>query len=62
MASADELRVEYIPTGIIPFDILLGGGLPRGRFVTAVGDFSTIKSLLGLKALAQVRPPVGSGR
>lgn len=61
MASADELRVEYIPTGIIPFDILLGGGLPRGRFTTVVGDFSTIKSLLGLKALAQVQAAGGVG-
>lgn len=51
-ASDKQFVVEYAPTGLLPFDILLGGGLPRGRFTVCVGDWSTLKSYVGLSAIA----------
>lgn len=55
MGSDRRYEVEYMPTGLLPFDILLNGGIPRGRFVTVTGAFSTLKSYLGLKALAETQ-------
>lgn len=48
MASNPAYKVEYISTGLLPFDILLQGGMPRGRFVQIHGDYSTLKSYIGL--------------
>ena len=55
LASAPSLVVTYIETGVFPFDFLLQGGLPRGRFVEIFGDYSTLKSYVGLKAIASVQ-------
>ena len=55
MATAPEFSVDYIPTGVLPMDILLHGGLPRGRFVEIYGDYSSLKSYIGLSAIAQVQ-------
>lgn len=53
MSGSDPaLRVEYLPTGVLPFDLLLQGGLPFGRFVEIFGDYSTLKSYVGLCAIA----------
>lgn len=59
LASDESLKVTYIQTGLLPFDILLQGGLPRGRFVECYGDFSTIKSYVGLCAIKQVQQEGG---
>ena len=51
-ANHPDYQVTYAPTGVLPFDILLQGGLPRGRMVELYGDYSTMKSYVGYNALA----------
>lgn len=50
---------RYIPTGLLPVDVLLQGGLPVGRFTVIVGDYSTLKSYIGLCAIAQCQKAGG---
>lgn len=52
MASDESLKMQYQPTGVLPFDILLGGGLPRNRYVILKGSPSTLKSYVGYSAIA----------
>lgn len=52
MASDSDLAVTYLSTGVLPIDVLLQGGIPRGRFTTITGDFSTLKSYVGLRTIA----------
>lgn len=52
LGSDPSLEVEYIPTGVGPIDYLLGGGLPRGRSVEIYGDYSSLKSYIGLCSCA----------
>lgn len=52
-ASDPYYKVTYLPTGIAPIDDLLQGGIPYGRFVEFFGDYSTLKSYVGYKAIAQ---------
>lgn len=52
LASEPEFEVTYLPTGVVPIDILLGGGLPRNRFTEVYGDYSTLKTWVALKAIA----------
>lgn len=59
MASDDDLKVTYLPTGVLPIDTLLQGGIPRGRFVTITGDWSTLKSFVGLRAIATTQATGG---
>lgn len=51
-ASDPEFVVEYLPTGLLPIDVLLNGGIPMGRFVELYGDYSTLKSYIGYHAIA----------
>lgn len=44
LASDEKFVTKYIPTGVMPMDILLRGGFPRGRFTMLQGDWSTLKS------------------
>jgi len=53
LGSNKALVVEYIPTGVLPIDHLLGGGIPRGRFTEIFGAYSTLKSYVGLSTIAQ---------
>jgi recombination protein RecA len=55
LGSDPSLEVEYLPTGVIPIDVLLKGGLPRGRWTELYGDFSTLKSYVAYRALASVQ-------
>ncbi len=55
LGSDPGLVVTYIPTGILPIDYLLGGGIPRGRVTEIFGAFSTLKSYIGLRTIAQVQ-------
>lgn len=57
--SDDRFKVSYIPTGLLPVDILLQGGLPRGRFTTIQGDWSTLKTYVGLNAAREVQAAGG---
>jgi recombination protein RecA len=53
MGSDDSLKVEYISTGILPVDDMLNGGLARGRFHEIYGEFSSLKTYIGYKAIAE---------
>lgn len=55
MGSDPSLVVDYLPTGVLPIDVLTQGGLPLGRFVEVYGDWSALKSYIGLKAIAQAQ-------
>lgn len=50
LGNDPSLEVEYLPTGVGPIDYLLGGGLPFGRSVEIYGDYSSLKSYIGLCA------------
>lgn len=56
---ASEVKVEYLPTGVLPLDWLLGGGLPRGRMVELFGPYSTLKSYVGLSAIGRTQQAGG---
>ena len=57
--SNESFKAKFIPTGLLPVDVLLQGGLPRGRFSVVVGDYSTLKSYIGLCAIAQCQKAGG---
>ena len=59
LGSDLDLQVEYLPTGVLPIDVLLQGGIPKGRFVEFYGDYSTLKSYVGLKAIASTQASGG---
>ena len=61
MGSDPSLVVQYISTGVLPIDVLLKGGLPRGRWTEIYGDFSTLKSYVAYRALAEVQRTGGVG-
>jgi recombination protein RecA len=52
MGSDPYYNVEYLQTGIAPIDDLLQGGIPYGRFVEIFGNYSTLKSYVGYRAIA----------
>ena len=45
---------EVFPTGISEVDVVLGGGLPRGRITEVAGAASTGKTSFGLTAIAAI--------
>lgn len=55
LGSDPSLEVKYWPTGVLPIDYLLNGGMPAGRFIEIFGDYSTLKSFIALKALGSVQ-------
>lgn len=55
MANDERLKIEYIPTGVLPIDHLLGGGIPRGRITELFGAYSTMKSYITLTTIAQAQ-------
>lgn len=57
--SNQKFTTEYMSTGVLPFDIIMGGGIPRGRYVELTGDYSTLKSFLALNTIAQVQQDGG---
>lgn len=52
MGNDPRYKVTYTPTGLLPFDILLQGGIPRGRHIEFYGDYSTLKSFAAYNAIA----------
>jgi recombination protein RecA len=60
MGSDPTWTVEYLPTGVLPIDILTNGGLPKGRFTQIIGDYSTLKSYVGLRAIATTQAAGGT--
>lgn len=60
LGSDPSLIVKYLPTGCLPVDVILGGGLPRGRSVEIFGGFSTLKSYIGLRSIATTQAGGGT--
>lgn len=54
-ASDARFEVNYLPTGLAPIDDLFMGGLPFGRSTMIHGDYSTLKSYVGLCAIASAQ-------
>jgi recombination protein RecA len=52
MGSDPFWEVTYLPTEVGPIDDLFGGGIPFGRFIELFGNYSTLKTWVGLKAIA----------
>ena len=56
LTADDELyRAGYWPTGLLPIDVVTGGGVARGRMFFTAGESQTLKSLIGLATIAQVQ-------
>jgi recombination protein RecA len=60
LGSDPTFSVEYLPTGVLPIDVLLGGGFPRGRFTEIYGAYSSLKSYIGLCCAALVQQAGGT--
>lgn len=59
LGSDDDLTVKRWPTGLVPIDYALDGGIPRGRFIEVYGPYSTLKSYVLYTALGQVQQQGG---
>lgn len=59
MASHPDLEVTRWKTGVVPIDVLLDGGIPRGRFIEVFGPYSTLKSYWLYRSLASVQQQGG---
>ena len=59
-ANEDKYKVSYWPTGLLPIDVLLQGGFPKGRFVEIFGPYSSLKSYVGLCTIAQIQSQGGT--
>ena len=51
----ERFKIKKIPTGILSFDILTGGGIPIGRWVEIYGDESLLKTSIALMAISEVQ-------
>ena len=60
VVMGSDVKVERIPTGILPMDYILDGGLPKNRFVEIYGDYSTLKSYVAYKAIAETQKNKGT--
>lgn len=57
--SDESLVVKRLPTGVLPIDVLLDGGIPTGRFTELFGAYSTLKSFIGLSCIARTQASGG---
>lgn len=57
MSDPDILSevTEFVSSGCLPLDIIMGGGFPVGRITQIFGDFSSGKSLVAVHALKQTQ-------
>jgi len=55
LGSDESLLVKRLPTGVLPIDHLLDGGIPTGRFTELFGAYSTLKSYIALSCIAQTQ-------
>ncbi|MGB3297649.1 MAG: recombinase RecA [Phormidesmis sp.] len=60
LGMAHKLKVETIPSGALPLDMALGGGLPKGRISEIYGPESSGKTTLALHAIASVQAQGGT--
>lgn len=54
-ADNKKFKLERIPTGILPVDILLGGGIPLGRWIEIFGDYLSLKTTIMLMIMAEAQ-------
>ena len=60
MGERSNVKVDVIPTGILPVDVALGiGGFPRGRIVEVFGPEGSGKTTLALHAIAEAQKAGG---
>ena len=58
--TADQLKIDVIPTGSIALDLALGvGGLPRGRIIEIYGPEASGKTTLALSVVAEAQKKGG---
>lgn len=60
LGSDPSLAVRYWPSGILPFDVITGGGVAAGRSIEIFGDYSTLKTYIGLCTIAVVQESGGT--
>lgn len=60
VGSDPSLVVRYLPTGVLPIDVLLKGGIPRGRVTEVFGSYSSLKSYVALRAIATTQEAGGT--
>jgi recombination protein RecA len=60
LASDESLVVTNIPTGVLPIDYLLRGGIPRGRITEFFGAYSTLKSYIAYCAISECQAEGGT--
>ncbi len=60
LGETRKLQVEMIPTGALPLDVALGGGLPKGRVTEIFGPESAGKTTLALHAIASIQSQGGT--
>lgn len=60
LGSDERFKTSVLPTGCLPIDYLLGGGVPRNRWTEFYGDFSTLKSYVALCCIAATQKAGGT--
>lgn len=60
LGDAQQIQVETIPTGALPLDMALGGGLPKGRVIEIYGPEGAGKTTLALHAIANIQSQGGT--
>lgn len=53
--SDSRFNIHKIPTGVLSLDILLDGGFAQGRWIQLFGDYSSLKTTIALKTMAQAQ-------
>lgn len=59
MGSKPIVKEERFTTGALPLDIVLGGGIPKGRIVELFGAESSGKTLISSKCIAECQKAGG---
>ena len=59
MGSKPQMKEERFTTGALPLDIILGGGIPKGRIVELFGAESSGKTLISTKCIAECQKAGG---
>ena len=60
LGNHERFQTAVLPTGVLPIDYLLGGGVPRNRWTEFYGDFSTLKSYVALRCIAATQESGGT--
>ncbi len=59
LGSDPRFVASYLRTGVLPVDVILGGGIPRGRITELYGDYSSLKSYVALRCVAETQAAGG---